>query len=78
MYTSKANIDKEGNEAADEAAKQGPESKDKKFQTIKTPAVTKTEIDDAATIRQEWKRKWQKMHPTTNTPSTSTVVLIKI
>ena len=56
----KAHIGPNGNEAANEAAKQGGENKDKKLQVIKMPllgAVTKTEIDNA--IRQEWKRKWQ-------------------
>ena len=49
-----------GNEAADEAAKQGAENKDQKSEVLKTPlpgAVTKAEISNA--IRQEWKQKWQ-------------------
>ena len=56
----KAHLGTEGNKAADEAAKQGAENKDKILQMIKTrlpEAVTKTEIDNS--VRQEWKRKWQ-------------------
>ena len=51
----KAHIGTEGNKAADEAAKQGAENKDKKLQVIRTTipgALIKTEIDKA--IRQEW------------------------
>ena len=56
----KAHIGTEGNEAADEAAKNGAENIGNKFQLIKTPiphAIRKEDIDKA--IRTEWKRKWQ-------------------
>ena len=55
----KAHIGTEGNKAADDAAKEGAENKDKTLQVIKTPipgAATKTEIDNA--IGTEWKREW--------------------
>ena len=56
----KAHIGTEGNEAADEAARQGAENKDNTLQKIRTPLpgkATKLEIDQA--IRTEWERKWQ-------------------
>ena len=56
----KAHIDTPGNEASDEAVKQGAENKNSTLQTVQIPlpgAVTKTEIDNA--IRKEWKRRWQ-------------------
>ena len=56
----KAHIGTEGNEAADNAARQGAENKNNTIQQIYTPLPgqsTKTEIDQA--IRKEWKRKWQ-------------------
>ena len=56
----KAHIGTEGNEATDEAAKQGAVNKNKQLKLIETPipgAISKTETDHA--IRQEWIRKWQ-------------------
>ena len=56
----KAHIGTAGNEAADEAAKEGTENKNNSLQTIQTPlpgTATKNEIDNA--IRNEWKRRWQ-------------------
>ena len=56
----KAHIGTEGNEAADEASRQGAENKNNAIQKINTPLpgkATKLEIDQA--IRKEWKRKWQ-------------------
>ena len=49
-----------GNEAADEAAKQGAENRNKNIKLVKTPIpgkTSKTELDKA--IRNEWTRKWQ-------------------
>ena len=56
----KAHISTEGNKAADEAAKQGAENRNKNIKLVKTPIpgeTTKTEIDKA--IRNEWTQKWQ-------------------
>ena len=56
----KAHIGTEGNEAADEAARQGAENKNNTIQKINTPLPgqhTKMEIDQA--VRKEWKRKWE-------------------
>ena len=55
----KAHVETEGNEAADEVARQGAENKDLTIKLVNTPApsVTRKEIIDNA-IRQEWRRKW--------------------
>ena len=55
----KAHIGTEGNEAADEAARQGAENNDKTLQVVNTPipkSQAKHIIDE--TIRAEWKKRW--------------------
>ena len=55
----KAHTGTEGNEAADEAARQGAENNDKTLQVVNTPipkSQAKHIIDEA--IRAEWKKRW--------------------